>query len=366
MSLSLFPPTIDIENPLYCPEVTAHQFLASARLLQATLDDSSRFLFVRKLCATVASSNSSAGSGSDSDFSRSSASLLLDSPKGLLADKLLRTRNPGRNAEASLGSISLHLQTTTHGNSKRNSDSLTTDSESQSSSDILLGLPTRPFKKKRSSSAAAASSFVLSAKADRLRFSSSTFNPASEWHATSDPIIPSDDGEGDASADCFWPDNDNIVNLDRDRIVHNGDARLGKSVKYKGATTIRKSLVGRIDAEPSKGTYLISCQKKKRTNPRIDDLDCVCRGTRLRRCGDTCQFGACDGPPGGVVAGCEAADWKSGSYRVIPGCCQLTRDQRCAAVQRFGISLRRITDSNFLRFRCMYAYIEQVISQRKS
>ena len=38
-SLARMTPIIDVDNPMYCPEVTAHQYIASVKLFQAALEE---------------------------------------------------------------------------------------------------------------------------------------------------------------------------------------------------------------------------------------------------------------------------------------------------------------------------------------
>lgn len=298
LAMPLQQPIIDIENPLYCPEVSAHQFLASARLLQASLDDVSRFSFLRKLCdvsttydcsdssssrnSSTSSYLSTSGTESTSTSTESSVpSALLDSPRGPLADTLLLYQNGNlhinfeeqNSYSDDLDSVSVHLKAKPifsagrHSNNTNNHELVNdgtklnsmADSEQSVSSDTTSDFLRHPFKRLKRSSSIAPSSFVLSTKPEPLRFplppktTLGLLDPVggSEGWRTSDANIASEgndaiDEDHDDGSDWFWPGN---------IMMMNGSKRVGVKYKYKGGTRGRRAISGSTGADPRKGTY---------------------------------------------------------------------------------------------------------------
>lgn len=185
-------PLVDSENPLYCPDISAHQFLSSIRLFQATIEDPTRFSYFNRLCLAL-------GEGQPHDSPRhsngSSISRHAFNPKDTNTD----TANniPMRKIKKEQQELRSSASTKPFHKLKRHLDTLTSDS-----SDALR---TKPFKRIKRSSSQIDMTFVLSAKADRLCFSDND-----KWKSDASDL----DGECPISfpvEELFWPDGESKV-----------------------------------------------------------------------------------------------------------------------------------------------------------
>ncbi|KAL5504144.1 hypothetical protein ACEPAH_8217 [Sanghuangporus vaninii] len=172
-------PLVDCENPLYCPEISAHQYMSSIRLFQASVTDASKFPFFHRLCNAFM----------ENRFQDSPEHLPLQLMKqqqlsrsqGTYVHIAIGERNENNSGLASGGGAhkqQLHL------------------SSSVSSSRSLLRQPPRRIKR---SSSHIDMSFVLSAKADRLRLSDKIDQlPSSIGQLENKQTSP--------SGELFWPE----------------------------------------------------------------------------------------------------------------------------------------------------------------
>ncbi|KAL5525781.1 hypothetical protein ACEPAG_7118 [Sanghuangporus baumii] len=171
-------PLVDCENPLYCPEISAHQYMSSIRLFQASVTDASKFPFFHRLCNAFM----------ENSFQDSPEPLSLQVMKqqqlsrtqGTYIHIAIEKRNGNDSGRASGGAHKRQF----HGSS------------SGSSSRSLLRQPPKRIKR---SSSHIDMSFLLSAKADRLRLSDKIAQ------------LPSSDGQlknkrTSPSRELFWPE----------------------------------------------------------------------------------------------------------------------------------------------------------------
>ncbi|EJD06559.1 uncharacterized protein FOMMEDRAFT_25807 [Fomitiporia mediterranea MF3/22] len=174
-------PIIDPENPLYSPEITAQQYMSSVRLFQASVADTSKFPYFHRICNAFL----------DNAFQDSPQSLRLTHEKAVSI--------AGSHELGSAASVK----------EEQDSDSIELASvaakflkraplvDSSSSADILLK---RPPKRVKRSSSHVDMSFVLSAKAERLRFSDKL-----ALHPSSDVKI-NEESNNSLAEELFWPD----------------------------------------------------------------------------------------------------------------------------------------------------------------
>ncbi|KAL5526565.1 hypothetical protein ACEPAF_8289 [Sanghuangporus sanghuang] len=175
--MEFFPaPLVDCENPLYCPEISAHQYMSSIRLFQASVTDASKFPFFHRLCNAFM----------ENSFQDSPEPLLLQLMKqqqlsrtqGTYVHIAIGERNENNSGLASGGGAQFHGSSTV------------------SSSRSLLRQPPKRIKR---SSSHIDMSFVLSAKADRLRLSDKMAQlPSSDGRLENKQTSP--------SGELFWPE----------------------------------------------------------------------------------------------------------------------------------------------------------------
>ncbi|KAH8118029.1 hypothetical protein DFH11DRAFT_1503517 [Phellopilus nigrolimitatus] len=179
MAASLDGPFIDIDNPLYCPEVSSHQFMSSVRIFQSSVGDSSRFSYFHRLCLAF--------EGNEVQDSPKQAPFL---PPGLHQERVDTTRTPPDEVKKEKQNIRLGLSATS--SLKRSVDTLISDSSEAPF--------TKPAKRIKRSSSQCEMTFVLSDKADRLRFSDDDL-----WK----PSDHESQGPGTFLAEeLFWPESD--------------------------------------------------------------------------------------------------------------------------------------------------------------
>ncbi|THH09152.1 hypothetical protein EW145_g2204 [Phellinidium pouzarii] len=178
---SLNEPLVDSDNPLYCPDISAHQFLSSIRLFQASVEDPTRFSYFHRLCLALGSNelHDSPQPSDSSTFLRH-----VFNPK----DTNTTTNMPVKKIKKEQQELRLSASTKSL---KRQPDTLSSDSSD--------ALHTKPFKRVKRSSSQIDMSFVLSAKADRLRFSDDKWKPdASDYDGKCPISFPTEE--------MFWPD----------------------------------------------------------------------------------------------------------------------------------------------------------------
>ncbi|KAI5122279.1 hypothetical protein M0805_002359 [Coniferiporia weirii] len=184
-------PLVDLDNPLYCPNVSASQFVSGVRLFQASIEDPTRFSYFHRLCLSF----------EDTELGENSPQ--CDSPKH--PSNLPRTLYSGgadivkypankvkkeQEEQEDKNMPGLLANSKRSYNLKRHLDTLT----SNSSGVLHANLP----KKFKRSSSQDLLSFVLSTKADRLHFSD-------EWDSNSSSR-GGQDPAASLAEELFWPD----------------------------------------------------------------------------------------------------------------------------------------------------------------
>lgn len=178
-SVSGMLPLIDDDNPMYCPDVSAQQYMASVRLFHASLEEESKsaegqFPYFHKLRIAFDSDASSDANlfceAGQKTLGKNGAETGLFDSSALNMGSLLEspiTRNAGAAAKrkTALADNDEDAKDTSSKQNHRATD-LKTDSSDSSDPRLLFG---RPAKRVKRSSSEVAESFVLSTRAERLQ-----------------------------------------------------------------------------------------------------------------------------------------------------------------------------------------------------
>lgn len=209
-SVSGMLPLIDDDNPMYCPDVSAQQYMASVRLFHASLEAESKsaegqFPYFHKLRIAFDSDASSdanllceAGrktlgkNGAETGLVFDSSALNMAS---LLESPITRNAGPAAKRKTALGMDNDEDTKDTSSKGIHRATNLKTDFSDSSDPRLLFG---RPAKRVKRSSSEVAESFVLSTRAERLQLCLNTNDLA----ANTQNDLHDDDYHS------YWPDSE--------------------------------------------------------------------------------------------------------------------------------------------------------------
>lgn len=208
-SVSGMLPLIDDDNPMYCPDVSAQQYMASVRLFHASLEAESKsaegqFPYFHKLRIAFDSDASSDANlfckAGQKTLGKNEAETGLFDSSALNMASLLEspiTRNAGPAAKRKTGLGTDNDEAAKDTSSKRNHRTTYSKADSSDSSDprLLFG---RPAKRVKRSSSEVAESFVLSTRAERLQLCPNT----------NDLAIDTQNDLHDDDYHSYWPDSE--------------------------------------------------------------------------------------------------------------------------------------------------------------
>lgn len=212
-------PLVDEDNPMYCPDVSAQQYMAGVRLFHASLEEESKsaegqFPYFHKLRIAFDSDASSGANlfceaGQKTLGKNGAETGLFDTSAlnmgSLLESPITRTAGAATKRKTALGTDNDGDAKDT--SSKRNHQ----DSSDSSDPRLLFG---RPAKRVKRSSSEVAESFVLSTRAERLQLCLNT----------NDLVTNTGNDLHDDDYHSYWPDSemDYLNDADTD---HAGIAR---------------------------------------------------------------------------------------------------------------------------------------------